>query len=58
MISGPFAFGAKEQSLVWLERGYAQKDYWLAELKAWPWFDSLSDESRYQDLLRRMKLLW
>jgi hypothetical protein len=52
------ALGAKEQSLVWLDRGYAQKDYWLPELKAWPWFDSLSEEPRYQDLLRRMKLPW
>ena len=52
------ALGAKEQLLAWLERGYAQKDYWLAELKAWPWFDLLSDEPRYQDLLQRMKLPW
>ena len=52
------ALGAKEQSLAWLDRGYAQKDFWLPELRVWPWLDSLREEPRYQDLLRKMKLPW
>ena len=48
------ALGEKERALNWLEQGYEQRDSWLVELKAWPWFDSLRDNPRYQDLLRRM----
>jgi serine/threonine-protein kinase len=58
MAALQLALGAKDQALVWLERGYERKDYWLPELKAWPWFDSLKGELRYQDLLRKMKLPW
>ena len=38
-----------------LEEGYTQRDYWPVELKAWPWFDPLSSDPRFQDLLRRMR---
>jgi hypothetical protein len=48
------ALGEKEQALAWLERGYERRDAWLAEIRAWPWFDSLRDEPRFQELLRRM----
>jgi tetratricopeptide (TPR) repeat protein len=48
------ALGDKEQALAWLERGYEQRDYWLAQLKAWPWFDPLLSDRRFQNLLRRM----
>jgi serine/threonine-protein kinase len=48
------ALGDKEQALAGLEKGYEKRDVWLVELKAWPWFDSLRDEPRFQDLLRRM----
>jgi serine/threonine-protein kinase len=48
------ALGENEQALTWLERGYDRRDAWLAEIKAWPWFDSLRDEPRFQELLRRM----
>jgi serine/threonine-protein kinase len=37
-----------------LERGYAQRDLWLAELKGWPWFDALVPNPRFQTLLRGM----
>jgi TolB-like protein/Tfp pilus assembly protein PilF len=50
------ALGDKEQSLAWLERGYEKRDYWLVELKVWPWFDSLLPDPRFQGLLRRMNL--
>jgi TolB-like protein/tetratricopeptide (TPR) repeat protein len=50
------ALSEKEQALTWLEQGYAKRDYWLVEIHAWPWFDSLRAEPRFQDLLRRMRL--
>ncbi|HSC78145.1 MAG TPA: protein kinase [Candidatus Acidoferrales bacterium] len=48
------ALGEKEQALAWLEQGYQQRDIWLVELKAWPWLDSLQDDPRYRELMRRM----
>ncbi len=48
------ALGKKEQALNQLEKGYEQRDVWLKELKAWPWFDSLRNEPRYRDLIRKM----
>jgi Tfp pilus assembly protein PilF len=49
------ALSEKERALEWLERGYAQRDYWLVEIRAWPWFDSLRSEPRFQDVLQRMR---
>ena len=48
------ALGEKEQSFSQLEKGYEQRDVWMKELKAWPWFDTLRNETRYKDLIRRM----
>ena len=50
------ALSEKEKALTWLEQGYAKRDYWLVEIHAWPWFDSLRNEPRFQDLLKRMRL--
>ncbi len=52
------ALGAVDQALTDLERGYEQRDYWLPEMAAWPWFDALRSNARYQELLRKMKLPW
>jgi TolB-like protein/Tfp pilus assembly protein PilF len=49
------ALSENQQALAWLEQGYAQRDYWLIEIQAWPWFDSLRSERRFQDLVRRMR---
>jgi hypothetical protein len=49
------ALSDKEQALAWLEQGYAKRDYWLVEIRAWPWFDSLHSEARFQSLLRKMR---
>jgi serine/threonine-protein kinase len=49
------ALSENEQALVRLEEGYAQRDFWLVELKAWPWFDAVRSDARFQDLLRRMR---
>lgn len=48
------ALGEKEKALDQLEKGYEQRDVWMKELKAWPWFDSLRDEPRYKNLMQRM----
>ncbi len=48
------ALGEKEEALSQLEQGYEQHDVWMKELKAWPWFDTLKNEPRYKDLIRRM----
>jgi Tfp pilus assembly protein PilF len=49
------ALSDKERALGRLEQGYADRDYWLIEMQAWPWLDSLRSEPRYQELLRRMR---
>jgi len=51
------SLGDKDQALRWLERGYHERDAWLALLKVWPPFDPLRSDPRFQDLLRRMNLL-
>jgi uncharacterized protein (UPF0332 family) len=48
------ALGEKEKSFYQLEKGFEQRDVWMKELKAWPWFDALRNEQRYKDLMRRM----
>ena len=52
------ALGDDGQALTWLERGYTQKDYWLPDITAWPWFDYLRSNSRYKQVLANMKLPW
>jgi serine/threonine-protein kinase len=49
------ALSDKEHALTWLEKGYAKRDYWLVEIHAWPWFDSLRSEPRFQALLRQIR---
>jgi TolB-like protein/tRNA A-37 threonylcarbamoyl transferase component Bud32/Tfp pilus assembly protein PilF len=46
----------KEQALKWLERCYEVKEPNLPYLR-WPIFDFLRSDPRFQDLMRRMKLL-
>ena len=52
------ALGDENQALTWLERGYERRDYWLPEMLAWPWFDSLKSNTRYQEIVRKMGLPW
>jgi TolB-like protein/DNA-binding winged helix-turn-helix (wHTH) protein/Flp pilus assembly protein TadD len=51
------ALGDKEEAMRWLEQGYKERDLWLAILKVWPRFDPLRSDTRFQDLVRRMKFL-
>jgi hypothetical protein len=50
------SLGDNDESFRWLERGYNERDAWLALLKVWPPFDPLRSDSRFQDLLRRMNV--
>lgn len=52
------ALGDANQALTWLERGFERKDYWLPDMRAWPWFDSLKSTARYQEIVRKMQLPW
>jgi len=46
--------GDKDQAFAWLEKGYQQRDYWMAFLNGDPMFDSLRSDPRFQDLVRRI----
>ena len=48
------AMGEHDRALSWLERGYADRDMWLAELTGWPWFDDLKDHPRFRAVVQRM----
>jgi tetratricopeptide (TPR) repeat protein len=46
--------GEKEEALAWLEKAYRERDPWLMDINVRAEFDSLRDDPRFQDLLRRM----
>ncbi|MDQ3710608.1 MAG: hypothetical protein M3388_00075 [Acidobacteriota bacterium] len=48
--------GDKEQAFAWLEKAYHERTFFLIWLKVEPRFDSLRDDARYKDLLRRIGL--
>ncbi len=48
--------GDKEQTFAWLEKAYQDRSFWLIWLKVEPRFDSLRDDPRFVDLLRRIGL--
>jgi TolB-like protein len=48
--------GEKEAALDWLVKAYHNKDVWLVWLKVNPRFDTLRDEPRFADLMRRVGL--
>ena len=50
------ASGDKEAAFAWLEKSYAMRQADLVSIKIDPVFDSLHDDARYQDLLRRVHL--
>jgi len=50
------ALGEKEQAFVELEKSYAEQDWHCHRLKTEPLMDSLRDDPRYKDLLKRMNL--
>jgi TolB-like protein/Tfp pilus assembly protein PilF len=47
--------GQNEQAIAWLERAYEERgSEWVLHIKVDPVFDPLRDDTRFQDLLRRM----
>ncbi|MDQ3063381.1 MAG: tetratricopeptide repeat protein, partial [Acidobacteriota bacterium] len=48
--------GDKDQAFAWLEKAYNERTFFLIWLKVEPRFDSLRDDPRFQDLLRRIGL--
>jgi tetratricopeptide (TPR) repeat protein len=50
------AAGDRDQSLRWLEKAYADRDWRFVEVAVEPRFDSLRSDPRFQDLLRRLNL--
>jgi tetratricopeptide (TPR) repeat protein len=48
------ALGDKERALGSLEKGCEHRDPWMVELTAWPWFDSIERDPRYDALLRKI----
>jgi Flp pilus assembly protein TadD len=56
-IAGIYAgLEEKDQAFACLEKAYEQREQGLAVMKREPMFDPLRSDSRFQDLLRRMKL--
>lgn len=49
--------GDRDNALRWMERAYTERNRDLYEIKVNPRFDSLRNDSRFHDLLRRMNLL-
>ncbi|MDH5386609.1 MAG: tetratricopeptide repeat protein, partial [Candidatus Aminicenantes bacterium] len=49
-------FGEKDEAFEWLEAAYQQRDHWLYQLKVAPWLDSLRQDSRFKEMLRKMNL--
>jgi tetratricopeptide (TPR) repeat protein len=47
--------GEKKRAFECLEQGYQQRDWLVIALRAFPPFDPLRSDRRFQDLLRRMK---
>ena len=46
----------REQTLIWLEQAYKEQSFIMLFLKVHPIFDSLRDDPRFKDLLRRVGL--
>lgn len=46
--------GDKEQTFAWLEKAFQDRSFFLIWLKVEPQFDSLHDDPRFKDLLRRI----
>jgi len=50
------SLGDKEQALALLERAYAEREFWLCELKVNPDWDPLRSDPRFRRLLRQVNL--
>jgi hypothetical protein len=48
--------GEREEAFRWLDRAYEERSSWLVFRAVEPWWDSLRDDVRYHDLVRRVGL--
>ena len=48
------ALGQNDEAFTWLDKAYSQRAEWLGYLKIDPQFDSLRQDPRFRDLLRRL----
>ncbi|MFL6229795.1 MAG: protein kinase domain-containing protein [Pyrinomonadaceae bacterium] len=48
--------GDKDKALEYLEKTYQRREHWMAYLQVDPRFDSLRDDPRFRDLVRRVGL--
>jgi TolB-like protein/Tfp pilus assembly protein PilF len=48
--------GSKSATFEWLDKAYEDRSTWLTWIKVDPRFDGIRDDTRYRDLLRRMKI--
>jgi TolB-like protein/Tfp pilus assembly protein PilF len=56
-IAGIYALlGDRENALKWLEKAYQERSHLMVYLKVDPIWDDLRSDTRFQDLLRRMRL--
>jgi serine/threonine-protein kinase len=46
--------GEKDKAFTWLDRAYAQKDYFLGTIKGDPLLQNIRADPRYQLFLRKM----
>jgi hypothetical protein len=51
------ALNDKEQAFKWLQIAYDDRAVWMSYLAVDPVFDGLRSDQRFQDLLRRVRLL-
>ncbi len=48
------ALGDKDQAFDWLQKAYDDRSGWLLYLKVDPWADSIRNDARFTDLVRRV----
>ena len=48
--------GEVEEALGWLEEAVRQRSGFVIYVKVHPWLDSLRDDPRYLDILKKMNL--
>jgi hypothetical protein len=49
--------GATDEAFEWLDRAYEERCGWLTYLKVEPRMDALRSDPRFNDLLRRLRLM-
>jgi eukaryotic-like serine/threonine-protein kinase len=50
----PLGLEDKDQALLWLQKAYEERDAMVSLYTANPWLDSVREDPRFRDLLRRM----